>query len=74
MTGAAGIEYPAVQHRIPACFIRKIELDKRQAEMKAARVVNMRAYKLLRGELLVTRDRCGDHIKQQRGGTGGAMG
>jgi hypothetical protein len=68
------VEYPPVTHRIPACFMRKIELDKEWPELLLAPVVDMREFKLLRGELLVTRDRCADHIKRQRGGTGGSMG
>ena len=66
------IERTPAKHQIPSCFMRKIELDKDWAAMKAVQVIEMRSYKLLRGEMLVTRDRCGDLIKRQRGSGGGA--
>lgn len=68
------IECPAVAHKIPACFARKIELDKTWPEYLRAPVVDMREFKLRRAEVLLTRDACEQHIRVQRGGTGGAMG
>lgn len=67
------IDYPPVTHRIPECFARKIELDKAWPEFLQAPVVGMREFKLMRAELLLTRDKCEQHIRVQRGGTGGAF-
>lgn len=68
------IEYPKVQHKIPKIFQEKIELDHFWLDFFQQSVIRVIDYKRLRGRMLVCRDRCGDFIQRQRGGTGGATG
>ena len=57
------IGYPAVKHRLPAQFVRKIAVDRAIALLCEAKVVRLLPYQAVKGEQAQCRYSCAESCK-----------